>query len=584
MTIVMAAASLRRPASRVNASPRIRLGASRRVLAQERARFPGRLAGRILADHALPHHLRARVVAKVRVREPDPQQRVGRTPRRRRHLDDAPKLFERVPIVALHVVRLSDPVLRVCGQWMSGVGRDEVQKIEHRLPVLARTEVRHRRLVYPGGLVGVGSSGSLPRRYQGRRRKHNPGGGRRRRGRRRGLGRGRRLGLAPLLLGGVQARPEPRGVGGVLLQPRVQLGVASVERSEIVERARHLARRQLVRVAQIGDLGAKPVQLVMQLLYGAARRAPRRDERNRADCNELASHCVATVARTIKGCQKSGSCFEQRQRDQALTSLNTMTSTLSPMAMDVSPGTTARPSAETIERRIPDPCSPVSRAPQRPRRASSTTLRYPRREPRLTIGASAVAVIVAREIARRPCMARSIGRTNSSKVTIAETGLPGRPNTGRPAMEPNVIGFPGRMSTFQRWSSAPALTSASRTRSSSPTDTPADDTSTSASRPRAMRSEIASSRSGATPRLSGRPPASTTWAMSEYVFAFGICAGVGSVPRSASSLPVESTARMSTRSVGSTRARPRISACACSTDNMREVYNARAMCPRNATA
>src|SRR5437899_12163149 len=41
---------------------------------------------------------------------------------------------------------------------------------------------------------------------------------------------------------------------------------------------------------------------------------------------------------------------------------------------------------------------------------------------------------------------------------------------------------------------------------------------------------------------------------------------------------------MSTRSVGSTRARPRISACACSTDNMREVYNARAMCPRNATA
>ena len=120
--------------------------------------------------------------------------------------------------------------------------------------------------------------------------------------------------------------------------------------------------------------------------------------------------------------------------------------------------------------------------------------------------------------------------------------MPGRPNTGLPASEPNVIGLPGRMSTFHRCRSAPALTSASRTRSSSPTETPADDTSMSASVPRAMRSAIASSRSGATPRLSGRPPASTICAISEYVLAFGICAAVGSVPRSASSLPVESTA------------------------------------------
>jgi len=40
-------------------------------------------------------------------------------------------------------------------------------------------------------------------------------------------------------------------------------------------------------------------------------------------------------------------------------------------------------------------------------------------------------------------MARSIGRTKSSKVTIAETGLPGRPKTGLPPSEPKVIRLAG---------------------------------------------------------------------------------------------------------------------------------------------
>src|SRR2546426_2985151 len=83
-----------------------------------------------------------------------------------------------------------------------------------------------------------------------------------------------------------------------------------------------------------------------------------------------------------------------------------------------------------------------------------------------------------RSTARHPAIFRSAGRTKSSKVTIADTGLPGSPKTGRSSSEPNVIGLPGRIATFHKWSSAPHLTSASRTRSSSPTDTPADDTST----------------------------------------------------------------------------------------------------------
>src|SRR5205823_5333176 len=89
---------------------------------------------------------------------------------------------------------------------------------------------------------------------------------------------------------------------------------------------------------------------------------------------------------------------------------------------------------------------------------------------------------------------------------IADTGFPGSPKTGRSASEPNVIGLPGRIATFHKWSSAPHRTSASRTRSSSPTDTPAEDTSMSADAAQRIRSTIAPSRSGAPPRLTGRAP------------------------------------------------------------------------------
>ena len=42
-----------------------------------------------------------------------------------------------------------------------------------------------------------------------------------------------------------------------------------------------------------------------------------------------------------------------------------------------------------------------------------------------------------------PCIAPSAGRAKSMKVTIAETGLPGRPKTSVPPRVPNHVGLPG---------------------------------------------------------------------------------------------------------------------------------------------
>src|SRR2546426_1658190 len=107
----------------------------------------------------------------------------------------------------------------------------------------------------------------------------------------------------------------------------------------------------------------------------AARGAAGREQRDGGERRESPMHRGATVARTIQGCQKSRVRFENSQRDQVLTSLRTITSTSPPVATLVSPCKTASPSASTIDRRIPDPWSPVSRALHRPFRASRTTRR-----------------------------------------------------------------------------------------------------------------------------------------------------------------------------------------------------------------
>jgi hypothetical protein len=67
-------------------------------------------------------------------------------------------------------------------------------------------------------------------------------------------------------------------------------------------------------------------------------------------------------------------------------------------------------------------------------------------------------------------MRRIAGRTNSSNVTIADTGLPGKPNTGSAPFSGDgsvakVMGLPGRMLTSQRCCSAPSAASAALTKS-----------------------------------------------------------------------------------------------------------------------
>src|SRR5439155_2559478 len=91
--------------------PPISSGPARGVRAQERARPTSRLGGRVLAHHALPRLQGARVVAQAGVREADSQERVGGLGRGRRHLDHPLELEERLAIVALKVIRLTDPVL-----------------------------------------------------------------------------------------------------------------------------------------------------------------------------------------------------------------------------------------------------------------------------------------------------------------------------------------------------------------------------------------------------------------------------------------------------------------------------------------
>ena len=79
-----------------------------------------------------------------------------------------------------------------------------------------------------------------------------------------------------------------------------------------------------------------------------------------------------------------------------------------------------------------------------------------------------------------PWSAARAGRTNSWKVTIAETGLPGRPKASVSSRVPNQTGLPGRRLTPQKSSCAPSARSAPLTWSCGPTETPPDTTTTSA--------------------------------------------------------------------------------------------------------
>ncbi len=72
-----------------------------------------------------------------------------------------------------------------------------------------------------------------------------------------------------------------------------------------------------------------------------------------------------------------------------------------------------------------------------------------------------------------PAATRIAGRTKSRKVTIADTGLPGRPKTSvPPGATPNQVGLPGFRATRQKTCSTPSASRAALTWSCSPTETP----------------------------------------------------------------------------------------------------------------
>jgi hypothetical protein len=78
------------------------------------------------------------------------------------------------------------------------------------------------------------------------------------------------------------------------------------------------------------------------------------------------------------------------------------------------------------------------------------------RESRVTVtGSSSTTGVGRRKSLVWPSMRRTTGRANSSKVTIADTGLPGSAIHGVPSSEPKPMGAPGRMRTFQKSSVAP---------------------------------------------------------------------------------------------------------------------------------
>src|SRR5205814_7401508 len=109
------------------ARPRLALGG--RVLAEEGAGESRRLSAGVLAHDPLPRRARAARVAEGPVAEPDLQERVRDLARA--HLEHFLKLDERLPVVALDVVRLADPVLRVGRKGVLRIRADEADELEH---------------------------------------------------------------------------------------------------------------------------------------------------------------------------------------------------------------------------------------------------------------------------------------------------------------------------------------------------------------------------------------------------------------------------------------------------------------------
>ena len=129
------------------------------------------------------------------------------------------------------------------------------------------------------------------------------------------------------------------------------------------------------------------------------------------------------------------------------------------------------------------------------------------------VGAKAVterrAVARGRDTFARPCIRRSAGRTKISKVTSADTVLPGSPKIGTrrsPSLSsPNARGRPGRMAMAQK-SIVPSSESTGFMKSWSPTDTPPLVTIASAATTSRKAARSASGESRTMPRTHGSAP------------------------------------------------------------------------------
>src|SRR5262249_27643515 len=293
----------------------------------------GGVRGGELADDPSPHVVRPARFAKVRVAEPHLQERVGYLAVGRRILQDFLELDEGLPIVALRVVRLADPVLRVRGQRVLGILADEVEDLQNRLAMLTSAERGQRR---PVGRLGLrGSRGPLDRRRRdgrgGRLRWH--------------------LGLDALeaLVRLSETRGDSAHIGRRPVHDGGEILHARLEGRDLSEGGRGLARHLLVGLTKERNFVAKVGELGPDVANATPRRAAAGEHREGDERDAKPRHSAATVA-----CRKNESQTNARR---------IITSTVSPLAITVSPVTTARPSASTIERRIADPWSPVSRAP-----------------------------------------------------------------------------------------------------------------------------------------------------------------------------------------------------------------------------
>src|SRR3989442_1321899 len=169
--------------------PRV-LASSRGVRAKERPRRAGRLRLRVVSRHALPCLPRPIRIAQVQVAQADLHEGLGRLSVT--ELEDLLKLDQRLPVVVLHVVRLTDPVLGGPGERVLLIAGKEVEEIEDRLTVLTCPEGRHRRGVRLLGAcrprllrLAQGPRGRWRRRQRRGRRGRRRGRRHRRRDRRR---------------------------------------------------------------------------------------------------------------------------------------------------------------------------------------------------------------------------------------------------------------------------------------------------------------------------------------------------------------------------------------------------------------